>query len=494
MSEQRITLSDRSVQQLSLSKTRYIVRDVDLKGFFVVVGAKTKTYTVQAEYWIDGQRHGKRLAVGQAGDVSARDARIKAKALLAQIASGELHQAEEAATAAPEPTPEPEAPKGITLREAWGRYRTAHMERKGRSPATIAGYADHVERLLADWQDQALQVLGDKPSLVAERHDKLSVENGPAIANGTMRTLRAIYNHARRSHRELPPENPTTAVDWNKEKRRNTAMGAADLPAWFDQARALRNVVRREFHLFTLLSGSRPGALRQARLDHLNFRDRILHLPRPKGGEERAFDIPLSRAMIRCLIRVIRAGRMLQPEQAREWVFVAESEEGHLHEHKEDRSDLAKWGNDLRQTYRTLGQAAGASELDMHLLMNHVVQGVNPNYITREKLLSDHLRGCQEKVSNFMLAASGRDPLRPLAWPFLPSRRIGDALLDPTPPDPRSNEARSLTIASPRGREPSDNVVAIKAMREAPSVVTWPQAQPQPSPSNPDPVRFLLSM
>jgi hypothetical protein len=37
------------------------------------------------------------------------------------------------------------------------------------------------------------------------------------------------------------------------------------------------------------------------------------------------------------------------------WVFVGESEAGYMVEHKEDRRMLAKWGNDLRQTYRTLG-------------------------------------------------------------------------------------------------------------------------------------------
>jgi len=30
-------------------------------------------------------------------------------------------------------------------------------------------------------------------------------------------------------------------------------------------------------------------------------------------------------------------------------------------EHKEDRTTLVKWGNDLRQTYRTIAQAASAS-------------------------------------------------------------------------------------------------------------------------------------
>lgn len=68
-------------------------------------------------------------------------------------------------------------------------------------------------------------------------------------------------------------------------------------------------------------------------------------------------------------------------------------------EHEEDRRRLSKWGNDLRQTYRTLGQAAGLSEIDMHLLMNHSLPGVNAGYITRARLLGDPLRSAQEKLS-----------------------------------------------------------------------------------------------
>jgi hypothetical protein len=109
-------------------------------------------------------------------------------------------------------------------------------------------------------------------------------------------------------------------------------------------------------------------------------------------------------------------------------------------EHKDPRTRLFKWGNDLRQSYRTLGQAAGLSEIDMHLLMNHIVPGVNAGDITRAKLLGDHLRAVQEGLSAFIIdhglrRKGGTPPER--TWPNLPSRRIGDQTMDPTPPDPR---------------------------------------------------------
>lgn len=455
MSELKATLNDKMISRLAPADTgQYIVRDADLTGFFLVVGKRKKTFTVQADFWKDGTRRSKRLAIGTSDDLSTRDARAAAKIELAKIAKGDY--AEE--PKAPDATPSAD----ITLRDAWGRYRVAHLERKNRSAGTIAGYADHVERMLMDWLDKPLKELGENPSLVSQRHDALTESAGPYAANGCMRTLRAIYNHARRSVRGLPPENPVMAVDWNEEKRRNVAMGAVDIGGWMTEAGRLRNPIRREFHLFTVLCGSRPTALKMAKIEHLNLRDRVLHIPSPKGGAKKAFDIPLSRPMIRCLVRAMRAGSMLHPEAAKTWIFAADSEEGHIVEQKENRSTLSKWGNDLRHTYRTLGQAAGLSPVDMHLLMNHSVKGVNEGYITRSKLLNDHLRASQQTLSDFIIKSGTTPPKdgskRERVWPLLAARRIGDDQLDPTPPDPR--EGKPL---GPRKAKPAEAIESARA-------------------------------
>jgi integrase len=399
MADQSMEISDKAIGRLPYAGSgQYKVLDTELKGFVVVIGRRKKTFAAQGAFWRDGVREfAARKKIGEFGDITSREARAKAKDILAAIAKGQR--------------PGETAPirKGaITLRQAWERYRDAHMIRKGRSEGTIENYRDHMERLFGDWLDKPLARLGREPKLVAERHDKITKENGPYIANGAMRSLRAVYNHARKANTDLPPANPTLAVDWNPEERRNSGMGAADLTGWLEELRVLDNLIRREFHLLLLLSGSRPTALKRARIEHIDFRARLLHIPRPKGGEERAFDIPLSHTMIRCIIRAIRIGRILYPDQAAEWLFPAESESGHLEEHKEDRADLSKWGNDLRQSYRTIAQSTKMSKLDIHLLMNHAVPGVNEGYITRDKLLSDHLRQQQERISAAILEQAAK--------------------------------------------------------------------------------------
>jgi integrase len=456
MQPTRLSLTDKTILALPfMTSGQRLVRDAELSGFFVVVGKRTKTFMVQADLRANGKRRSVRIKVGEVGELNTREARAKAKALLGSIAKGVdprgMKEADAEGVDNGKADVGESGASGPTLRAAWTRYRDAHLKRKGRSEGTIENFRDHVERLMADWLDQPLSVLGDDPSFVALRHEKITAENGPYIANGAMRSLRAIYNHARKTTRSLPAENPVIAVDWNVERRRNTALGLAELDSWIEDLRALENPIRREFHLFVLLSGSRPDALKRSRVEHVNFRARILHIPRPKGGEDKAFDIPLSRAMINCLVRVIRLGRVLYPTQALEWLFPADGGSGHIVEHKEDRTRLAKWGNDLRQTYRTVAQTVGIGDLDIHLLMNHTIAGVNAGYITRSKLLSDHLRRQQHMISRKMIDAFRSRPQgnkqRHANWPLLPARAVLKDAFQAAAPDRRAKRTSKAELA-----------------------------------------------
>jgi len=428
MASQQLLLTDKAIIRLPHATSgQYKARDTELGGFFIQVGKRSKTYMVEGEFWRHGVREIRaQIKLGEFGDISTREARTKAKEALASIARGER----------PGEAAKPR-PGAITLRGAWERYRDAHLIRKGRDEGTIRNYRDHMERLLTDWLDQPLSRLGRRPALVAERHEKISEENGRYIANGAMRSLRAIYNHALRSNPDLPPVNPAKAVDWNPEERRDTGMGDRETGRWLHELHSLDNAIRREFHLLTLLTGSRPTALKHIQIEHIDLRQRIVHIPKPKGGVRKAFDIPLSRPMILCMIRAMRLGRMFYPEQAAFWLFPADSVSGHLIEHKEDRKVLSKWGNDLRQSYRTLAQIAGVSELDVHLLMNHSLPGVNAGYITRDRLLGGHLRKQQGRISQVVMDSLGKTPDNEIAR-WLRSGRI----------DPRTGVPTELSLAA----------------------------------------------
>ena len=495
MSNLRLALTDKNLIGLPLAHDRpYIARDTDLGGFFVVVGKTSKTFTIQGDlHREDGSRTSIRMALGEVGAINSRDARNKAKVLLGRIGKGEDPRPprvkKEKPTAPDVSGIAITSPDGVpTLGEAWQRFRVSHLERKKRASGTLRIYTDHMERLFADWLDRPLSEFGDAPILITDRHDIITKVNGPAIANGAMRSFRAVYRHARKTCRKLPAENPVSAVDWNPEHRKDTAMGVADLPVWFEQLAQIQNPIRREFHLFLLLSGSRPEVMKNVRVNDLDLKERVLHLAKPKGGETKAFDIPLSRAMMECIFRLRRIGPIIYPQSGHEWLFPSDAPGGHLVEHKEDRSLLSHWGNDLRQTYRTLGQAAEVSEVDMHLLMNHSLPGVNAGYITRSKLMRGHLRAQQEKLSTFILGGvvgRGRQPSADLSrWLNSTSRVVVADLMGEHPDTARLK-------AGPRAALRKLEVQAARLATHAlPGMLIDPPSRRPRSAESPDRRRF----
>ena len=213
MPDMRIHLTDKEVARLPIpEKGWYLARDTELKGFFVVVGRKTKTFTIQGDLRKSGKRDTIRVAVGEASEISTRDARQIAKGHLSRISRGEHPVPETAAKKAKVRDESTPAPGGITLKEAWTRYRDAHMIRKGRSDGTIMNYRDHVEHIFEEWLNTPLRDLATDPAQVASKHDRVTEANGPYIANGSMRTLRAVYNHALKINPGLPRRNPARAV------------------------------------------------------------------------------------------------------------------------------------------------------------------------------------------------------------------------------------------------------------------------------------------
>ncbi len=291
MADIRIPLTDKTIAQLPAPKDGwYLARDTELKGFFVVIGKRRRTFTVQGDLRQGGKRASSiRVSIGDASEMSTRAARAAAKEYLAQISRGR-HPKDVKQTVRMTPAPAMQSGgtvASVTLRQAWHRYLEAHLIRKNRSNKTVEGYRDHVERIFVEWLDTPLKELAADPARVAKKHDEVTKENGPYMANGSMRTLRAIYNHARKTNRSLPSDNPADAVDWNEEERRNTGMGSADLKGWFAQLAILDNPVRREFHLFALLCGSRPTALQHAKPEDIDCRRRTLHVPNQREARRR---------------------------------------------------------------------------------------------------------------------------------------------------------------------------------------------------------------
>ncbi len=405
-----LRLSDNSIKELEASpaKLQYEIRDNRIGGFSIIIGKRTKSFAIQGDFRKDGKRvRIIRRTIGRFGNITTRRARIIAQQDLLSISQGIIPPHRDRfgtpRTTQTQVNNNEATNKEITLKHAWEKYKVNHMERKNRSHKTIQGYQNYIYNNISDWLNRPLSSFASSTDEVVERYNHMIKNNGIATANNVMRIFRAVYRYAAdKLDRSLPDKHPVTAIDFYQLERRNTAMGPEDLAKWNKQRKALDNPIRQEFHLFTLLSGHRPDALKKAKRSHLSIRKSILHIPEPKGGKDRAFDIPLSRPMRRCLIRAIKTGNKLHP--GTEWIFPANnSETGRMSVQTEDRKKLSHWGNDLRQTYRTMAEYAEVTELQIKILMNHKIdRDVNTGYITVSKLRSKLLEA-QSSISALMM-------------------------------------------------------------------------------------------
>lgn len=392
-----------------------LVADDDQPGLYLKVGKTAKSWVVQTEVRVldDKMEKGRktvRRAFGSFPELSVKEARAKAKGELAAILAGEG-------------LGKPKA--GITLGEAWKLYRAA-LEKTGRSPATIYSYRNAVEtdHLLGIWTGTALSDLAspEGAARVAARHEAITERatnpdhGGAYAANGAMRTLRVIYNWAlERGHVKPHPDGwtPTRQVTFNVEEARESAMSRRDLPGWWAAYQKMDNRVRAEFQLFLLLSGSRAGAIATARWEHVDVAGRRLHIPTPKGGKARAYDIPLTRAMLACLARTRRAAQVYQPLLSREWIFPGDPSKvkrgsgafaGHMSLFATTDAALPCSGHGLRHTYRNACIWAGVEEALSKKLMNHSQKGDvhSGTYGSREGVWPD-LLDAQRRISATIL-------------------------------------------------------------------------------------------
>ena len=332
------------------------------RGFGLLVGKASKSFVVQIKAKIDGRWTALRRTLGRSERLT-----VKAARRLAVIKVQELEAIRPEAAVVPL----------TTLITAWESYKQT-LQKQGRSLRTIEGYESHVQLHLKGYLNCTMQSLSDKPAEVKLLHDRLTDERGPYAANGVMRTLSAIYNHAAKFERNLRGHNPAELVDKNAEHRRQTALAPADFPAWWEQLQAFNNRIRAGFHLLTLLTGSRPAALKASRWEHIDFEKRVWSFPSPKGGSSRKFDIPVCDALRTVLLEHQQNCGLLAYNG---WIFPTTTREAHLSETKERRGKLLKWGNDLRQTFRTMAYLAGTDNVSIHILMNHRIAGVNAGYL-----------------------------------------------------------------------------------------------------------------
>lgn len=357
------------------------IRDTEVKGLMFLCHKQTKSFAVQGDIWRNRRKvKCVKLTLGRTDRISLRVARSQAREFMAALSRGE------------DPTA-PKASAELTLSHVWDLYK----KNDRLSLKTKNEYAGHLRRYLKPWLRVPLSELGADRRAVREHHEQLTAHHGPYAANHAMRTFRALYNRALREDPSLPA-NPTVAVMFNKETKRNWAMAKEDLPHWWTKVERL-NPLFRDLHLFLLFTGLRRTDACTARWEHWDRVNGTLFIPNPKGGADRGFLLPLSIFLNQLLCTRYQENEVLFPNSP--WVFPSRSTSGHVEEPKKPGLPSP---HAYRHTFRTLSLEAAIPYTEVCLLLNHKLQNVSYGYISRSAVIT-HLKQQQEKMTAYLLQA-----------------------------------------------------------------------------------------
>lgn len=427
--------------------------DTELPNFGVVVG-RTGSKTFIARGWVKGRNV--RVKIGVAGAPRADGAawtvalaRAAAKQLIGQMADG--HDPNARAASATLPAVEATAPVRTEPSTAAGgraptagpmlsspdasrvtvpTFRdamTAHvdkMRKKKRSARSIETLEGEIGKYLAAWLDRPLAELTG--AVLVDLHDSIkrnararaganpNNERGAPMANRVIAHVSACWNTLnRRMQGALGGWNPAASVERDRLMPKRQRIDDATLPDWYQRVQTMRNSIQRDGLVFALFTGLRSEDVRTARHEHVN--GRTLTLPDPKGGEARAFKIPLGDTAYEIVMRrrVENAALPLFPEGDGGYIFPGLDQKGRpgaiadlrqqVHDGKRHARFPAEDVHTLRRTYESVAHETGISDLDLHVLTNHsfASHNVNATYIAQAM---PHLALCQAKIDEALQA------------------------------------------------------------------------------------------
>lgn len=359
------------------------------------------------------------LAVGIAGplDPSAAGPIAAATAHLLATATAARSEVQPPAVFARLPSTAP------TLREGY----VAHVERmrkRNRSEDSIATVKKEIEKYLADWLDRPIAELHGVH--LVELHDRIKANarprhgtnprnaRGAPLANRVIAHVSACWNTLNRKHQgSLGVWNPAKAVDRDQLLPKRERISNEDLPDWYARVLKMRNPIQRDGLMFALFTGLRSDEVRSTRFEHVDWTERSLHVPDPKGGPERAFKIPLGDTALEILQRRERDNSRspLLVDGDGGFAFPGIDNNGRVGPISDLRQRM-HYGNKhgrfpvedvhtLRRTYESVAHEAGISELDLHVLTNHSYASHNVNATYIEQSFA-HLASCQATIDAAM--------------------------------------------------------------------------------------------
>jgi len=374
--------------------------DKQLKGLFIHIGPNKCVWRYKQQKQINGKRSAAFKTLGYWPEMDVKAAREAGLMYAGSVVAGSAAPGKKAA--------QKFGPAFETYLE---RLKT-QAEKKGKPPRWWANAKKLYEtHLKPEWENWSLYDMSQNPRAVKAWHDKLA-RTIPTTADHCGRLIRACYREEARLDRTLPAALPTSGIRFGKVKVSEKVLDFPDFGKWRTAWDTIENQVHRGYHLAGLLTGCRPGELAMLRAGDIDRDAKTLTLRKAKAGNDivlpmtpeieyainLATNAPAQTIVQRGLKGMKRGEvrKVVLPrhhEVERGLVFPGSRQAGH-------RSGLPVRGNALRHTFRSVAVSIGISEMLIHFLMGHSLEGVSAKYTNELMILrSAELRAAQEQIS-----------------------------------------------------------------------------------------------
>jgi len=371
------------VDSAPLSKKGQVLYcDKDMPGFYLIIGKSAKTYAAQK----DIRGRSVRFTIGRHGHFTPEEARKIARDKLYLMSQG----------INPNTLKTEEKRKEITLAKVLKNYQDT---RKNLKQATKDDYEYHLNKYLSDWMNKLMADI-DKDMVIA-RHSLIGKNHGPSVANGTMRILRALFNHAHASF-DICEVNPVAYLSrtkaWYPIRRKQTYIKPHQLKAWWKAVNDLENETQRDYLLFLLLTGLRKSEAAKLKWADIDMLDKTFTIIDTKNSD------PLTLPMSDFLFSMFTQRRLRYGNY--DYVFPGTGAHGHLIEPKASIYKVAQNSgvtftcHDLRRTFLTIAESLDISHYALKRLVNHRLSDVTSGYIIANV---ERLRRPVEQIAQFVL-------------------------------------------------------------------------------------------
>lgn len=407
-------LSQRIVDNLPATDKLTLIFDTSLTGFGVYTKSNAKTYFIQA-------RVNKKLiktTIGKANVLSLDEARKEAKSKLGMMAKGTNPVAQK----------RNEEKQNITLQEILKEYLESNSDLKDSSKNF---YTLCVESYMKDWKSKPINKISDddvkkkhkilskkvtKPKQVKPEEPptldpsgkkirkKRTLRNGPGIADGVMKTLRALMNYAIDEYPEVISLNPVKKLKkkWNRPKPRENYLRQDQLPIWIQAVvHPATNPTIRDVLLLMLYTGLRSKS--EAFIltwENVDFTAKNMHFPDTKN--RKTLILPMSN-QVHNMLKLRKESRSKS-----DYVFPSDVKDVHIADIRKElnkineRAGISLDPHDLRRTFSTYGETLDISPYTLKSLLNHSMgkkRDVTAGYI---QISTDRMRKASQMIADYI--------------------------------------------------------------------------------------------